>query len=225
MKPPIGPAPRTWENEHMNRKDPAHRRQFCRALGVHAWLGTVGWGVSVFAKQAQAAVIEGVSFEPHLQLWGTDLVLNGVGVRAVAWIKGYAAALYLTKRSQQAEGAIAAPGPKRLRLHMLMEVPAAEFSKAFDKGVRRNVSPAQLPGLQSRIELFEEVIQSLKTVRKGDLIDLDFDPTRGLVLQLNGTLHGQPVAGADFYAALLRSFIGEQPYDKALRSGLLGANA
>lgn len=192
------------------------------ALGP-GWLGATQ-ATNAFAA-APSTVVEGVTFESQLQLGGSELVLNGAGVRAVAWVKGYAAALYLTRRSNQMAGVLSAPGPKRLRLHMLMDVPANEFSKAFDKGVRRNVVAAELPMLLPRMEQFEMAILGLKTVRRGDTIDLDYDPTRGLVLQLNGKLQSLPVPGADFYAALLRSFIGEQPYDKALRAGLLGAQA
>ena len=173
---------------------------------------------------ARTVTVEGVSFDSALHLAGTDLVLNGTGVRAVAWIKGYVAALYLPRTASRTQGILATPGPKRLRLHMLMEVPADEFSKAFDKGVRRNTAPSELPGLQGRMERFESAVHALGAVRKGDVIDLDFDPARGVLLQLNGTLRGEPIAGADFFAALLRSFIGEQPYDKALREGLLGAH-
>jgi hypothetical protein len=202
----------------MHHGDLATRR---RLVGAGLSLG-LGWVVSPFQVQAKAVSIEGIPFDDALQLHGVQLVLNGVGVRAVAWIKGYAAGLYLTRRSTQVDGVLSAPGPKRLRLHMLMDVPALEFSKAFDKGVRRNVTPDQLPQLQSRIERFEGSIAALKTVHKGDVVDLDFDPSKGLVFQLNGTLQGEPVAGADFYAAVLKSFIGEQPYDKTLRAGLLG---
>ena len=206
------------------------RRRLIQKVGQALAFALGSWGLgatqatNAFAA-ARSTVVEGVAFESQLQLGGTEVVLNGVGVRAVAWVKGYAAALYLTRRSNQMAGVLSAPGPKRLRLHMLMDVPATEFSKAFDKGVRRNVVAAELPALLGRMEQFEEVILGLKTVRKGDTIDLDYDPTRGLVLQLNGKLQGSPVPGADFYSALLRSFIGEQPYDKALRAGLLGAQA
>lgn len=204
----------------MHQGDMTTRR---RLLG--AGLALVLCGVaSPFQVHAKAVSIEGISFDSALKLQGAELVLNGVGVRAVAWIKGYAAGLYLTQRSSQVEGVLSAPGPKRLRLHMLMDVPASEFSKAFDKGVRRNVAPAELPRLQARIERFEGSIAALKTVHKGDVVDLDFDPTKGLVFQLNGTLLGEPLAGADFYAAVLKSFIGDQPYDKSLRAGLLGAS-
>jgi hypothetical protein len=62
-------------------------------------------------------------------------------------------------------------------------------------------------------------------VRKGDTVDLDLDPGRGTLFGLNGTLRGEPVTGDDFYAALLRSFVGDKPYDKRLKAGLLGSPA
>lgn len=209
------------------------RRLLIEKVGQAVGVALGAWGLgatsAVSAANAVAAarssVVEGVAFDTHMQLWGVELLLNGTGVRAVAWIKGYAAALYLTRRSNQIAGVLSAPGPKRLRLHMLMDVAANEFAKAFDKGVRRNVAASELPTLLTRMEQFEEVILGLKTVRKGDTIDLDYDPTRGLALQLNGKLQGSTIPGSDFYAALLRSFIGDQPYDKALRAGLLGTHA
>jgi hypothetical protein len=47
-------------------------------------------------------------------------------------------------------------------------------------------------------------------------------PGRGLVLARNGQVRGEPVAGEDFYAALLRCFIGERPADPEMKVGLLG---
>ena len=217
----------------MTHRESWTRRRLIEKVGQAVGVAVGAFGLGAFSvtgattafAAARSTVVEGVTFDTQMQLWGADLVLNGTGVRAVAWIKGYAAALYLTRRSNQIAGVLSTPGPKRLRLHMLMDVPANEFSKAFDKGVRRNVAVSELPTLLPRMEQFEEVILGLKTVRKGDVVDLDFDPSRGLVLQLNGKLQGLPIPGADFYAALLRSFIGDQPYDKALRAGLLGTHA
>jgi hypothetical protein len=44
----------------------------------------------------------------------------------------------------------------------------------------------------------------------------------GTELGLNGALRGEAIAGDDFYETLLRSFIGERPYDARLKAGLLG---
>ena len=166
--------------------------------------------------------VEGQSFDRHVRVGGADLLLNGTGVRAVAWFKGYVAALYLGRRAGDVEAVVASPGPKRLQLRMLQEVPAAEFVKAFKKGVERNTDAAELPRLVGRMERFEALISDIGTVHKGDLINLDLEPGRGTLFSLNGTLRGNVIAGDDFYTALLRSFVGEHPYDTKLKAGLLG---
>ena len=177
------------------------------------------------STRAAAVVVEGRRFEDTTHLYGRDLLLNGTGVRAVAWFKGYAAGLYLASRTKVTSEAVAMPGPKRIRLQMLQDAPAAEFTKAFGKGVSRNTPAAELPALLDRMHQFERQIDALGQVRKGDVVDLDLDPERGLVFGLNGTLRGPPIAGADLYASLLRSFIGDRPYDAKLKAGLLGRPA
>ncbi len=172
--------------------------------------------------QAADVIVEGQHFDRHAQLAGRELVLNGTGVRAVAWIKGYAAGLYLPAPARSAAQVAAMAGPKRLQMRLLSEVPAAEFVKALRKGVERNAPADELPALAARLHDFEALITAAGTVRPGDVIDLDFDPARGLLFALNGTLQGNPLAGDDFYAAVLRAFIGERPYDKRLKAGLLG---
>lgn len=178
-----------------------------------------------FDARADGVVVEGVRFEERIRLGGAELVLNGTGVRAVAWFKGYVAALYVPARTRSAAELAAQTGPRRLRLAMLQNAPAAEFVKAFEKGVNRNATEAQQAALRERMGQFSRHVAELLQVQRGDVVDLDFEPTRGTVLMVNGKLRGEPVPGADFFAALLRAFVGERPYDKKLRDGLLGLPA
>lgn len=172
--------------------------------------------------QGDAVIVEGKAFARRVQVAGTELLLNGTGVRAVAWFKGYAAGLYLRSRAGTAAQAVALPGPKRLQLVMLQKVPAEEFVKAFRKGMQRNTPDAELPLLATRMAQFEALVAAIGTVQKGDVVNLDFEPGRGTAFTLNGTLRGEAIAGEEFYAALLRSFVGDRPYDRELRAGLLG---
>ena len=166
--------------------------------------------------------IEGQTFEPTARVAGAELVLNGVGLRAVAWFKGFAAGLYLPDKAGTAEQVQALPGPKRLQLRMLTDVPAAEFVKALNKGMERNSPPEAWPQLAPRVQRFAQQITASGVVHKGDVVDLDFDPARGLLFARNGKLVAEPIPGADFYAALLRAFIGDHPYDERMKAGLLG---
>lgn len=179
-------------------------------------------GVAAQAAPEAPVVFEGLRFDRRVQVAGVALLLNGTGLRAVAWFKGFAAALYLAGRASAAPQALAMAGPKRLQLRLFHDVPAAEFAKAFRKGMERNSEPEERARLAERITRFEAQINALGTVRKGDTVDLDLDPARGTLFGLNGTLRGEVVPGDDFYAALLRSFVGEKPYDNKLKAGLLG---
>lgn len=169
--------------------------------------------------------LEGQTFLSQLRVADSDLRLNGVGLRAVAWIKGYAAGLYLSSKASSAAQAIAAVGPKRLQIRMLLEVPAVEFTKAIDHGITRNATQSELPGLRERMATFEQRVQTIGTVHKGDVVDLDWVPGSGMHFSLNGVAKGAPIPGEDFYTALLKIFIGDKPVDPELKTGLLGGPA
>lgn len=200
----------------MMTSKPTNRRSGLALIA--AALCAPGW----LRAQTAAVTVEGFSFEPLVQLGQTELVLNGAGLRAVAWIKGYAAALYLVRKAGTPAQVLALPGPKRLQMRMLLEVPAAEFVKAIDTGIARNTPAAELPALRERIQRFDAQVAAAGTVKKGDLVDLDFVPAQGMSFALNGIARGAPIPGDDFYAAVLRIFIGDKPVDKGLKAGLLG---
>jgi len=165
---------------------------------------------------------EGLNFVGDITLADTALQLNGVGWRAVAWLKGYAAALYLPKKASTEAQVLEQKGAKRLQMRMVQDVDAEEFVKAFVKGVERNTAAADAAKLGERMTQFNATVRGLVKLKKKDVIDLDFIPGKGLVLSRNGAPRGLPVAGEDFYAALLRCFIGVKPADVDMKIGLLG---
>jgi hypothetical protein len=176
------------------------------------------------AAPLHAAVIAEQRFEDRIRLADAELVLNGVGLRAVAWFKGYAAGLYLPQKATTPAAVLAQKGPKRVQMKMMVDVGAAEFVKAIDKGMKRNHSEAEHAALLPRIAQFDALVHSLGTLKKGDVVDLDWLPARGLQLSLNARPRGEPVAGEDFYAGILKIFIGHDPVDKRLKAGLLGGS-
>lgn len=169
-----------------------------------------------------AATIEGQRFDDRIRLADADLTLNGVGLRAVAWFKGYAAGLYLPQKASTPAAVIAQKGPKRIQLKMMVDVGSEEFRKAWDKGMTRNHSAAEYEPMRERIARFSATIAAIGKLKKGDVIDLDFLPGKGLQLSLNGKPRGEPLPGEDLYAGLLKIFVGNVPVDARLKAGLLG---
>ena len=174
------------------------------------------------ARAAAPIKVEGVTFAGQAAVAGQVLELNGVGLRAVSVLKGYAAGLYLSSRVRTPQQVLAAPGAKRLQLRMLLDVDMEVFVKAFDKGIARNSPATELPLLAERMARFDAILRAIGKVKKRDVIDLDWLPGLGLQLALNGQPKGAPLPGEDLYAALLRIFVGERPADPELKIGLLG---
>lgn len=173
---------------------------------------------------ARAATIADQRFEDRIRLADADLVLNGVGLRAVAWFKGYAAGLYLAQKATTPAAVLAQQGPKRVQMKMMVDVDAVEFVKAVDKGMKRNHTSAEHAALLERIAQFDGLVNGIGKLKKGDVVDLDFLPARGLQLSLNSRPRGEPVPGDDFFAGILKIFVGADPVDKRLKAGLLGGS-
>ena len=171
---------------------------------------------------AHGASLEGQHFDDGARLGDADLQLNGVGLRGVFIIKAYVAGLYLTRKATTLQEVLAAPGPKRLQMRMLLGATPQDFNTALVAGIRKNASPAEMQALQERISQMERAIEGFGNTSKGDVVNLDYQPQQGMTLVVNGTVRGGPIPGADFYAAVLGIFVGDNPIDKRLRKGLLG---
>ena len=172
-----------------------------------------------------AAEVDGHRFDDRIRLADADLVLNGIGFRAVLMFKAYAAALYMTEKADKPAAVLAVNGAKRIQIKMLLDVDAKEFTKAVNVGIPRNSTDAESAALKDRIEQFDRSIDTVGKIRKGDVVTLDFLPSKGLVFSLNGVVKGQTIPGADFYAGVLRIFIGDKPVDEKLKAGLLSLPA
>lgn len=170
---------------------------------------------------AHAAMLEGQRFEPTVQLADRTLRLNGLGLRGVAWVKGFVAGLYLPATTRDPAAALSMPGPKRLQLKIMQEASASELSKSLNRRVRRHEAPEVHQQLASRLTALTSDINSMGTLKPGDVIDLDYVPDRGVMLRKNGLAVGRVQAGEDLYRAVLKVFIGENAIDQRMKDGLM----
>jgi flagellar motor switch/type III secretory pathway protein FliN len=197
--------------------DPRRRGQLRSLLGASLLMAS-----PTLWAQATGATIGDVSFGGRAEVGGQQLRLNGVGLRASAVLKGFAAALYLPQPSHSTEQVLSTPGPKRLRMRMLLDVPIQVFTHAVRKGIRRNVPETQQAALSERIGTFDRILQGIGKVFDGDVIDLDYLPESGLVIRINDKPRGAPIPGEDLYGALMLVFLGDRPVDAKMKAGLLG---
>ena len=147
------------------------------------------------------------------------LTLNGAGIRSKFFVKVYVGALYLPTRTNDADVALRHTGPVAMHMHMLhSEVSSEKLVKAWNEGFDANLDAAERTALGPRIEKFNKMFP---TVKKGDVIRLDYLPGRGTTVTINNESRGT-IEGEDFMHAWLRIWLGVHPADSGLKKGLLG---
>jgi hypothetical protein len=173
------------------------------------------------ALPAFGAEVAGVKIDDKDKLASAELVLNGAGLRKRAFFQVYAIGLYLQEKKAAAADAIAAPGPKRVLIHMLRDVAADQFGEALSDGMKDNVSEAEMKAFEPRLKQLQAIMLSMKEAKKGMRITLDWTPA-GTAVTVDGKAAGQPIPGEDFYRALLKIWLGERPVQDDLKKALLG---
>jgi hypothetical protein len=151
-----------------------------------------------------------------------QLVLNGAGLRKRAFFQVYAIGLYLPEKKTAAADAIGAAGPKRVVIHMLRDVGADQFSEALADGMKDNHSEAEMKAFEPRVKQLSSIMTEMKEAKKGMRITLDWVPGSGTLITVDGKPAGVPIAGEDFYRALLRIWLGEHAVQADLKKALLG---
>jgi len=181
-------------------------------------------GLVAAAASAQPITIEeGVKFEPGATVGDQTLVLNGAGLRTRAFFKVYAAGLYVPQKSGDAATLLGQTGARRISIGMLRDVDAITFAGSLLDGLKSNHSEEQLAALKTQIEQLQATLKSIGETKKGDAIQLDWIPDTGTRIVVNGQPRGEPIAGAAFFGALLRVWLGDKPADTSLKKALLGS--
>ena len=170
---------------------------------------------------AEGAEIEGVKLADKVQLGGSELALNGAGVRTRVFFKVYVGALYLQKKASATEAVLADSGPKRIAMHMLRDLTAEQLFAALNDGLKNNHAPGDLAKLEPQVKQLEGIFSAVKAAKSGDTILLDYVPGTGTRVLINGESKGV-IPGEEFNRALLRIWLGDQPADAALKKAMLG---
>lgn len=193
----------------------------CKRLAA-AVIAAVALG-STEPASAQAVVVEGARYESTVLLGGERLVLNGVGVRRRFVFDIYAGGLYVTQRASRTEELVTQPGPKRVALRFLRDVDGELFVTSLHNGLKANHSESELARWKPQVDVLTRTIQTIALARRGDSVNFEYTPEDGTRVTVNGVTRGPLIPGADFYAAVLRVWLGETPADAGLKKGMLGS--
>ena len=197
-----------------------HAAMGAPATATLAALATLGSG-----GEANAATVAGVHFPERVTISpeGPELVLNGAGERKILMLRIYAIALYLPAPASTLADAVGIKGPKRMHMVMLRnEITAKQVHDHVIARIEDGTQPSEMAVMKSRLADLEHIIEAERVINLGGSIMLDFVPTRGTLIRVNGGQKGEPIPGEDFYNALLRIWLGDRARSAMLRDQLLG---
>jgi hypothetical protein len=177
------------------------------------------------AASAAQVDVAGVKIDDAIDLKGSELQLNGAGVRYKAVFKVYAAGLYLGKKASSPEEVLAAPGAKRVAISMLRDIDANELGKLFTRGVQDNSPRAEVSQLIPGLLRMSQIFSDQKQLKAGDTFTIDWLPGTGTVISVKGAPQGEPIKEQAFFHALARIWLGPVPADWKLKDALLGRSS
>lgn len=171
-----------------------------------------------------AVEIENVKLPDSIQVGKTEktLVLNGAGIRTKFIFDIYICGLYLESKTQNPVEILKSMKEKQIVMHFLYdEVSKEKLTSGWTDGFEENHSGEQMANLKERLTKFNAMFV---TVKKGNVIKLDFHSNGTLAVTINGTVKGK-IEGHDFQQALLRIWLGAEPVTENLKAAMLGLSS
>lgn len=174
------------------------------------------------AQNGGQTEVGSVMLPNQMKVGGTDLALNGAGIRKKAFvIKLYSGGLYLTSPSDNANSIVNADENMAIKLVITSSFVSSEamseaVTEGFDASMDGNTS-----SLASEIKTFigffsDEIVED-------DTFDITYQKDRGVVAYKNNKELGA-IQGMAFKKALFGIWLGDDPADKKLKKAMLGDN-
>lgn len=191
-----------------------------RTLIVSAALAALSG--SPLALAQSATEVGGVKYEPSVQVGSSRLQLNGAGIRYKAVFKVYTAGLYLGAKAATTEAVLATPGAKRMHIVMLRDIDGNELGKLFTRGMQENAPREEFSKSIAGTIRMSEIFSARKKLLSGENFSVDFVPGVGTTVLVNGKPQAEPIKEPEFFTALMRIWLGNNPADAQLKEALLG---
>ncbi len=162
-----------------------------------------------------AAEISGVKFNDSYQAGPVIMQLQGTGLKTVLFFKAFVAGYYTDTTVPADE---IGQFPQRIEVQYFVNIPGKKLNDYTLERMKFNVSQEELEKLKAQTDLMANYFVDLKP---GDRFALTYLPRVGTKFEHNGQMTGS-IAGSGFARALFAVWIGEKPFDEALKQRILG---
>jgi hypothetical protein len=164
--------------------------------------------------------IGGVIMPNVMKVGDEYLKLNGGGIREKMFIDLYIGALYLREKSSSASAIINADEPMAVKMRVVSGMVSKEnMEEAIRTGFENSTGGKTAP-IQDKIDKLITVGFEHQIV-VGDIIDLVYEPGKGISLHKNNTSI-VTIPGLDFKKALFGIWLCDVPADENLKNKMLG---
>jgi hypothetical protein len=168
-------------------------------------------------SQLHAGTVAGVTLPDTITVSGTNLVLNGMGVRSKMMIKVYVAGLYVEQKSSDPATIMKSDTTKRIVMRFLYSPSKGQMKDAFEEGFKSN-SPDAMTSMKGDID---KLLGALEDMNKGGEMAFTYAPGTGTTMTIDGRTK-VTIPGLAFEQALLSVWLGPKPPNGDLKKGLLG---
>jgi hypothetical protein len=162
--------------------------------------------------------VAGVKVDDKVSIEGQNLVLNGVGTRVKMFMDMYVGALYLEKKSTNANEIMASKDGAAIRLTIVSGLISSDkMIDAVTEGFENSTGGKTAP-IKTKIDKFISFFKD--EIKKGDVFTM-VNTDEGVVVYKNNTKKGV-IEGNDFKKALFGIWLSAKPADKNLKKAMLG---
>lgn len=162
--------------------------------------------LALLAGGAEARALSGVRMPDAISVEGQELTLNHMDVKRRYVFDVYVWGLYLSQKPSSNQEAIASNQAKQLQMHFKRNVNRDQLVTAFREFLSQSES-LRSPEMR---RLSEQLLQSLRAVKKGDSLLISYVPDQGLVVAGEGS-GGASIPGKAFADALFTAWLRANP--------------
>jgi hypothetical protein len=173
--------------------------------------------VALLPTLAFAGELAGVTMPDTAEVSGKTLALNGMGLRKKFVFKVYVAGLYLEEKSKDAKTVIEKDQVRKVHMKMLRNLDKKTMAEAIESGFTAN-NKDKMPALRERLD---KLLKDIVDLKEKDDVTITYTPGKGTALAVQGK-DGTTVEGKDFADAMFSVWLGANPVDDSLKSGMLG---
>lgn len=157
----------------------------------------------------------------ELNISGHVLKLNGAGKRTKTFVTVYESGLYLRAPSRDAMAVLAAEDLMAIRVKITSSfVSRSSLLASLEDGLKQATGGRE-DSIARETKTFVDTLKG--DVKKGDVFDFVYVPTKGIYVMKNEKIQGV-VPGLAFKKALFGIWLSEKPVDKDLRQAMLSGS-